>query len=96
MLGIDANGTPHYHVLNMKATHKLWDIPDGQRIVLEYNPAWQPMGESANKFRGMTGKFIRSGNYIRLSDEWKNVSNQAKEYIWDTLMVCLIKYYCIL
>ena len=56
---------------------------------------WQPVGEFANKFRQMIEKFIRSGNYVRLSDEWKNVSNQGKEYIWDTLMVYLVKYYYI-
>ena len=81
MLGIDANGTPHYHVLNVKATHRLWNIPGGQRIVCEYNPAWQPVGEATNKFRWMIEKFIRSGNYVRISDEWKNVSDQVKEYI---------------
>ena len=42
---------PHYHVLNVKAAHKLWEIPDAQTIVLECNPMWQPMGDSASKFR---------------------------------------------
>jgi hypothetical protein len=56
---------------------------------------WQPMGDAANKFRWMTRLFIRSANYVRISDAWKNVSDRAKEDIWDALMVCLVKYYYI-
>ena len=53
------------------------------------------MGDSASKFRQMTRLFIRNGNYVQISDEWKNVSKRMKEDIWDALMVCLVKYYCI-
>jgi hypothetical protein len=92
---MDKNGTPRYHVLNMKATHKLWEIPYGQRIMCKYNPRWQPVGDGASKFRRMTGLFIKTDNYVRISDKWKDVPKRTKEDIWDGLMICLANYYCI-
>jgi hypothetical protein len=89
VLGINHDGTTCYHVLNVKASYKLWDIPDGQRIVCEYNPTSQPVGQSTSKVRWMTSLIIRSGNYIRISDEWKDVLECTKEDIWDALMVYL-------
>jgi hypothetical protein len=53
------------------------------------------MEDSASKFRRMTGLFIRSGNYVWKSDEWKDISKHTKKDIWDTLMVYLANYYCI-
>jgi hypothetical protein len=45
------------------------------------------MEDSASKFRWMTGLFIKSGNYVWKSDEWKDVLKHTKKDIWDTLMV---------
>jgi hypothetical protein len=49
----------------------------------------QPVRQSALKFSWMTSLIIRSGNYVRINDEWKDVSECTKEDIWDALMVCL-------
>jgi hypothetical protein len=68
-------------------THKAWEIPTGKRVVMDYNPGWQPVGFSANKFRRQTGKLIRSGNYVHLRDDWAHVPPRTKEDIWETLMV---------
>jgi hypothetical protein len=58
-------------------------------IVCEYKySATQPVGESQNKFRRMTEVFIRSGNYIQISDEWNDVQKRMKEDVWDALVVC--------
>jgi hypothetical protein len=64
VLGINEDDTTRYCVLNVKSRLKLWEIPDGQRIVCEYNSACQPIGQCAVKFRRVTGLFIRSGNYV--------------------------------
>jgi hypothetical protein len=71
----------------MKGSHALWDIPNGQRVVCEYNNASQPIGMSATKFRRMTGSIVRSENYVRMRDDWLEVSERTKEDIWDALMV---------
>jgi hypothetical protein len=67
--------------------HKAWEIPAGKRVVMDYNPGWQPVGFSANKFRRQTGKLIRSGNYVHLRDDWAHVPARTKEDIWEALMV---------
>jgi hypothetical protein len=59
----------------------------GKRVVMDYNPGWQPVGFSANKFRRQTGKLIRSGNYVHLRDNWTHVQARTKEDIWEALMV---------
>jgi len=67
--------------------HKAWEIPPGKRVVMDYNPGWQPVGFSANKFRRQTGKLIRSGNYVHLRDNCVHVPARTKEDIWEALMV---------
>jgi hypothetical protein len=46
------------------------------------------VGQGASKFKQMIGN-IKSGNYVRISDEWKDVSEHTNEDIWDALMVYL-------
>jgi hypothetical protein len=67
--------------------HKAWEIPEGKRVMMDYNQGWQPVGFSANKFRRQTGKLIRSGNYVHLRDDWAHVPARTKEDIWEALMV---------
>jgi hypothetical protein len=70
VLGVQPDGSTTFQVLNMKGSHALWDIPIGQRFVYEYNSMWQPIGMSAMKFRRMTGSIVKSGNFVRMRDDW--------------------------
>ena len=54
---------------------------------MEYNGLWQPVGKSGSKFRHMTSKIIRSGAFIRISDDWKKIPKSTKEDVWSSLMV---------
>jgi hypothetical protein len=67
--------------------HKAWEIPPGKRVVMDYNPGWQPVGFSANKFIRQIGKLIRSRNYVHLRDDCAHVPARTKEDIWEALMV---------
>jgi hypothetical protein len=50
----------------------------------EYNSSWQPIGMSAMKFKMMIGTIVKSRNYVRLRDEWKQVPQRTKEDICTT------------
>jgi hypothetical protein len=76
-----------FHVVNLKGSHVLWDIPFGQRVVAEYNKSCQPVGMYALKLRRMTGNIVKSGNFIKLRDNWREVPLRTKEDVWDALMV---------
>jgi hypothetical protein len=76
-----------FHVVNLKGSHVLWDIPFGQRAVAKYNKSWQPVGMYALKLRRMTGNIVKSGNFIKLQDNWREVPLRTKEDVWDALMV---------
>ncbi|XP_059436829.1 uncharacterized protein LOC132169901 [Corylus avellana] len=76
----------NFEVLIVSDSHKLWDIPEGKRVVMEYNGAWQPVGQSGKKFRRMTGKACKAGTFIRLSDNWDDVPEQCKEDLFQSLM----------
>jgi hypothetical protein len=78
-------------VLNVKDPHKLYSIPDGKRVVVEFNGMWQPVGKSGGKWRRMTGKMVRRGTFIRISDDWKKVPLEQKELFFDALMVSVKK-----
>ncbi|XP_059441611.1 uncharacterized protein LOC132173941 isoform X2 [Corylus avellana] len=47
----------------------------------------QVMRFSAMRFRQITSKIVRSGNYVRIRDDWTKVPECTKEDIWDALMV---------
>jgi hypothetical protein len=81
MLGINPDGTTHFHVLNIKDLHKLWEISYKQTVVCEYNPASQPARRNASKIRLMTKKFVRIINYVRIRDEWTDIPQRTKEDI---------------
>jgi hypothetical protein len=76
-----------FHIMNLKGSHVLWDIPFGQRVVAEYNQSWQPVGMYALKLRRMTGNIVKSENFIKLQDNWREVPLRTKEDVWDALMV---------
>jgi hypothetical protein len=74
-------------VLNVTDSHKLYSIPDGKRVVVEFNGMSQPVGKSGGKWRRTTGKNVRSGSFVRLSDDWKKVPLEKKERFFEVLMV---------
>ena len=75
-------------VLNVSDSHKLYSIPDGKRVVAEFIGMWQPVGRSGSKWQRTTGKMVRKGLFIRISDDWKKVPLEKKELFFDALMVC--------
>jgi hypothetical protein len=81
VFGIKPDGSTTFQVLTMKGSHTLWDIPNRQRVMYEYNNASQLVGMSAMKFRRMTGSIVRSGNYVRLQNDWLVVLEHTKEDI---------------
>ena len=56
-------------VLNVSDSHKLYSIPDGKWVVVEFNGMWQPIGRSGSKWRRTTGKMVRRGSFVRISDD---------------------------
>ena len=87
MLVIQPDGSTTFQVLNMKGSHALWDILVGQMVVCVYNSSWQLVGMSVMKFRRMTDSIVKSENYVRMRDDWKQVLQCTKGDIWDVLIV---------
>jgi hypothetical protein len=51
-------------VLNVSDSHKLWEIPDGKRVIVEFTCSCQPVGKKGGKWRCMTGKMVKSGAFV--------------------------------
>jgi hypothetical protein len=51
--------------------------------------------EKRGKWRRMTGKMVRRGTFIRISDDWKKVPLEKKELFFDALMVSVIQLFLI-
>jgi hypothetical protein len=47
----------------------------------------RPVGMYGMKLRRITSDIIKSGNFIKLQDDWKEVLLRKKENMWDALMV---------
>jgi hypothetical protein len=63
----DANN--NIEVLNVSDSYKLYSIPDGKRVIVEFTGMVQPVGKSREKWRRMTGKMIKSSSFVRISDD---------------------------
>jgi hypothetical protein len=61
-----ANANDKIEVLDVSDFCKLYNIPDGKRVIVEFTGMAQPVGKSGGKWRCMTGKMVRSGSFIRI------------------------------
>jgi hypothetical protein len=87
----NADTNDNIEMLNVSDSHKLYSIPDGKRVIVEFNGMWQPIGKSGGKWRRMTSKMIRCDTFIRISDDWKKVPLEKNELFFDALMVSVIQ-----
>ena len=83
----NADINDNIEVLNVSDSHSLYSIPDGKRAIVEFNGMWQPVGRSGSKWRQITGKMVRRGSFVRISDDWKKVTLEKNELFFDVLMV---------
>jgi hypothetical protein len=65
-VGIEQDRSTTFHMVNLKGSHALRDIPFGQRVVAKYNKSWQLVGMYALKLRRMTCSIIKSENLVKL------------------------------
>jgi hypothetical protein len=42
----------------------IWHIPEGERVVVQFNTSHQPIGQGSEKFRRIAGKIIRNGQFV--------------------------------
>jgi hypothetical protein len=68
---------------------QIWQIPNGEKVVINFNNSFQPTGPGNEKFRRIAGKLVRSEKFVDMknSKSWKNVPLQKKEELWSALMV---------
>jgi hypothetical protein len=65
----------------------IWHLPEGERVVVQFNLSFQPIGPGSEKFRRIAGKIIRNGRFVKLSGNWRKLPMERKEDMWTTLMV---------
>ncbi|XP_059430152.1 uncharacterized protein LOC132163797 [Corylus avellana] len=69
-ISTDSEGNTIIEVCTILDSHRRPRVPPGKRIILEYNASFLPVGFSAVRFRRMTGDIIKSGNFVRIPDDW--------------------------
>jgi hypothetical protein len=89
LTNVDTND--NIEVLNVSDSHKLYSIPDGKQVIMEFTGMWQPVGRSGCKWWWTTGKMVKNGLFVRISDDWKKVPLEKKELLFDALMVSVIQ-----
>jgi hypothetical protein len=87
----NADTNDNIEVLNVSDSYKLYLILDEKRVIVEFIGMWQPVGKRGGKWRRMTGKMVRSGSFVRISDDWRNVRLEKNELFYDALMVSIIQ-----
>jgi len=93
-IGMDNN----FHIRDVGSPTALWTIPAGEKVVVDFNATWHPIGTSGLKFSQLGVKYIQSGKFVGLNaPNWRKIPSQAKEDLWAALMVCKASYlqiYC--
>ena len=85
-----ADANDKIEVLYVSDSRKLYNISDGKRVIVEFTGSAQPVGRSGCKWRRTIGKMVRNGSFVRISDDWKKVSEEKKEFFFAALMVSVI------
>jgi hypothetical protein len=69
--------------LRVNDSYKLWNIPEGKKVVMEYTSMWQPVGKSRSKFKRMTGKIVRSSGkkvVMEYTSMWQPVGKKRSKF----------------
>jgi hypothetical protein len=77
-LNIDTDN--NFHIRDVGSPTALWTIPVGEKVVVNFNATWQPVGTSGLKFSRLGAKYVQSGKFVGLSaPNWRKISPHAKE-----------------
>jgi hypothetical protein len=67
---------------------QIWQIPNGERVVINFNNSFQPIGPGSEKFTRIARKLVWSGKFVDIrTKNLKKVPLQKKDEIWSALMV---------
>ena len=89
-LGMPADENDKIEVLDVKDSWKLNNILEGKRVIAQFTGSAQPVCKSGVRWRHTTGKMIRSGSFVQISNDWKKVSQDKKKIFFTALMVSII------
>jgi hypothetical protein len=90
-LNIDTDD--NFHIRDVGSPNAFWTIPAEEKVVVDFNATWQPVGTSGMKFRRLGARYVRTGKFVGLSaPNWRKVDPQLKEDLWAALMVCKTSY----
>ena len=64
-----ADANDKIEVLDVSNSCKLYNFPDGKRVIAEFTGSAQSVGRSGCKWRHTTGKMVKSGSFVRISDD---------------------------
>jgi hypothetical protein len=56
-------------VLDVSDSRKLYNILNGKQVIAEFTSMVQPVGKNGDKWRLTSGKMVKSGLFIRISDD---------------------------
>lgn len=78
-------------VISVPKPSDIWRLGKDERVMIEFNRTFQPVGPGSTKLRRIAGMLIRSGHFACLEvKDWRTVDPQPKEDIWTILMVSII------
>jgi hypothetical protein len=72
----------------MASPNEIWQLPEGEKVIIEFNNQFQPIGPGSEKFRRIAGNLIKNGKFVDFrTKHWRKVPKQNKEDLWTALMV---------
>ncbi|KAK8481434.1 hypothetical protein V6N12_032721 [Hibiscus sabdariffa] len=68
---------------------EIWELPEGQRVIVKINNLFQPVGEESTCLCRFIGTMVRKAEFAPINYlNWHEMPNNRKEEMWSTIEVC--------
>ncbi|KAK8656064.1 hypothetical protein V6N13_108623 [Hibiscus sabdariffa] len=78
-------------VLGATLMPEIWELSEGQRVIVKINNLYQPVGEESTCLCQFIGTMVRKAEFAPINYlNWHEMPNNKKEEMWSTIEVCFL------
>jgi hypothetical protein len=67
LFNLNTDTDDNFHIRDVGSPNTLWTIPTGEKVVVDFNATWQPVGKSEMKFHRLGARYVQTGKFVGLS-----------------------------
>jgi hypothetical protein len=67
LFNLNTDTDENFHIRDVGSPDAFWTIPTVEKVVVDFNATWQPVGTRGMKFPRLGARYIRTGKFVGLS-----------------------------